>query len=113
MDPTILALIALLFGLGVGAAAGWFFGSRPVADWRARHQVRDDEARDLDEKYRRAITELAGASERARLVDDLAGQLAKERTERDRIGSELATLKANAAHSMSRKSCWSKRARNW
>lgn len=94
MEPIILTVVALLLGL----AAGWFFGSRPVADWRARFAARDGEARELDEKYRRAITELAGASERARLVDDLTGQIAKVRDERDRIGTELATLKANAAH---------------
>lgn len=98
MEPIILVVVALLFGLGLGLALGWTLGSRPVADWRARFAARDGEARELDEKYRRAITELAGASERARLVDDLSGQIAKVREDRDRIGTELATLKANAAH---------------
>lgn len=98
MEPTFLVVFALLSGLVAGAAAGWFFGSRPVADWRARFAARDSDARDLDEKYRRAITELAGASERARLVDDLSGQIAKVREERDRFSTELATLRANAAH---------------
>src|SRR4029078_8081764 len=51
-----------------------------------------------DEKFRRAIAELAGASERANRVDALAGELLAVRGERDRIGTELATLKANAAH---------------
>ena len=94
MEPIIFTIVALLLGLAVG----WFFGSRPVADWSARFSARDSEARELDEKYRRAITELAGASERARLVDDLSGQIAKVREERDRFGTELATLRANASH---------------
>ena len=72
MDPAILAIIALIFGLGLGLGAGWLFGSRPAADWRERHAARDAEARELDEKFRRAISELAGASERAKQSDALA-----------------------------------------
>ena len=73
MNPTILALSALILGLSGGLALGWFLGSRPVAEWRARHAERDGEARELDEKFRRAIAELGDS----------------------RI--ELATLKANEA----------------
>ncbi|MCB2073350.1 MAG: DNA recombination protein RmuC [Novosphingobium sp.] len=98
MDPTLLALIVLVFGLAAGAAFGWFFGSRPVADWRARFEVRDGEARELDEKFRRAITELAGANERAARVDALAAEISQVRSARDAAASELATLKANAEH---------------
>jgi len=82
----------------MGLGLGWFLGSRPVAEWRQRFLARDGEARELDEKFRRAIAELAGASERANRVDALAGELLAVRGERDRIGTELATLKANAAH---------------
>lgn len=74
MDLVILALVVLAFGLAVGIGLGWFFGSRPVAEWRARHEQRDGEARELDEKFRRAIAELGDS----------------------RI--ELATLKANEAN---------------
>ena len=74
MNPTILALSALILGLSGGIALGWFLGSRPVAEWRARHAERDGEARELDEKFRRAIAELGDS----------------------RI--ELATLKANEAN---------------
>ena len=91
MDPQLLALVALFTGLVAGGALGWFFGSRPLADLRERLLVRDGEARELDEKFRRAITELAGASVRAEQADDLAAQLTG-------ITSELATLKANAVH---------------
>ena len=91
MDPQLLAFVALLSGLVAGGALGWFFGSRPLADLRERLLVRDGEARELDEKFRRAITELAGASVRAEQADDLAAQLTGKT-------SELATLKANAVH---------------
>ncbi len=91
MNPLIIALFTLFLGLAVGAAFGWFTGSRPAADLRQRFVVRDGEARDLDEKFRRAISELAGASVKAEQADRLAGQLGA-------ITAELATLKANAVH---------------
>ncbi len=53
--------------------------------------MRDGEARELDEKFRRAIAELAGASVKAEQADALAARLTG-------ITAELATLKANAAH---------------
>ena len=74
MDPQLLALVALFSGLVAGAALGWFFGSRPLAELRERLAIRDGEARELDERFRRAIAELGDS----------------------RI--ELATLKANAAN---------------
>ncbi|AZI34644.1 DNA recombination protein RmuC [Caenibius tardaugens NBRC 16725] len=81
MDSTLLVLVVLVAGLVLGVAAGWFFGSRPVADWRARHAARDAEARDLDEKFRRAIVELEGASVRAERADSLAETLEQVRAE--------------------------------
>jgi len=71
MDSAVLVIVALIVGL----LAGWFFGSRPVAQWRERHGTRDAEARELDDKFRRAITELASASERARHADALSEAL--------------------------------------
>ena len=98
MDPQALSIIALILGLAAGAALGWFFGGRPVAELRERFAARDAEARDLDEKFRRAITELAGATERANRADGLAAELAEARADREAVRAELATLKANAAH---------------
>lgn len=98
MDPQALSIIALILGLAAGAALGWFFGGRPVAELRERFAARDAEARDLDEKFRRAITELAGATERANRADGLAAELAEVRADRETVRAELATLKANAAH---------------
>lgn len=91
MDPQLATMIALTFGLALGAVLGWFFGSRPAADLRQRLVVRDGEARELDEKFRRAIAELSAASVKAEQADTFAAQLAS-------LTTELATLKANAAH---------------
>lgn len=94
METALFAIVALVIGLGLG----WFFGSRPVAEWRQRFLSRDGEARELDEKFRRAITELAGASERANRADALGAELADLRGDREALRAELATLKANAAN---------------
>jgi DNA recombination protein RmuC len=95
---TGLSLLFVLVALLVGTTLGWFLGSRPVAEWRQRFLGRDGEARELDSKFRQAITDLAGASERASRADALMAELAQVRTERDALSTELATLKANAAH---------------
>jgi DNA recombination protein RmuC len=91
MEQQLFAAITLILGLAAGAGIGWFFGSRPAADLRQRLIAREAEARELDERFRRAVTELAGASVKAEQADRLAGQLTA-------ITAELATLKANAAH---------------
>ena len=98
MDPTILALIALILGLGAGAVLGWFFTSRPVLELRERLALRDGEMRELDEKFRLAIVDLAGASERSARVDALAEELSDVRSEREGLRADLATLKANIAN---------------
>lgn len=98
MESQLLAIILLIIGLGAGVALGWFFGSRPAAELRQRLLVRDGEARELDEKFRRAITDLAAESERAKRADGLEVQLLGLRTEQDGLVSQLATLKANALH---------------
>ncbi len=88
MEAALLAIIVLLMGLG----AGWWLGSRPVHEWRRHHADREAEARDLDERFRRAITELAGATERANRADDLARQLDEARREH---ASALDRLRAD------------------
>jgi DNA recombination protein RmuC len=92
------AILFVLVALAVGAALGWFFGSRPAADWRARFAARDGEAKDLDEKFRRAITELAAESEKGKRAEALESQLSAMRAEQDGLIAQLATLKANALH---------------
>ena len=88
MDGLSIALIFV--ALALGALAGWFFGSRPVADWKARHAERDAEARGHADKLARMAPELATMSERAARADALAASL-------DVAREELSGLKAQAA----------------
>ncbi len=74
MDPQFFTLLALILGLIGGTLLGWFFGTRPLADLRERLNGSEAESRELDERFRRAITELSDS----------------------RI--EVATLTANAAN---------------
>jgi len=87
-----------LAGLLVGLALGWLLGGRPLAEWRARFAARDAEARELDERFRAAIRDLAAASERATHADRLAEELATAREGLGTAQGELATLRANALH---------------
>jgi DNA recombination protein RmuC len=96
MDPQIVTIFALIAGLGAGAAFGWFFGARPAAEWRQRYLTRDGEARELDDKFRRAITELAGTSERASRADGLAQELATANGRNAALQAELATASTRA-----------------
>ncbi|MDG2003008.1 MAG: DNA recombination protein RmuC [Novosphingobium sp.] len=98
MDPTILALIALILGLAAGAAAGWFFGSRQVDEWRSRYEARDGEARNLDDQFKQAIRDLAVASDNLKRYENEESGFEAVRSERDSLHRELATLKANAAN---------------
>ena len=86
MEYAILGIVALVIGLGIG----WFIGSRPAAEWRARHAERDAEAKELSEKLSRMAPELAAMSERAARADALAESLGRAR-------DELSTLKAERA----------------
>jgi DNA recombination protein RmuC len=94
MEAAIVAVVALVLGLGLG----WFLGSRPVTDLRQRFAARDSEARELDEKFRRAITELATASERASRADALADELAGVSSERAALQADLAAASTRAAN---------------
>ena len=67
MEMAVIAIVALLAGAGLG----WFLGSRPVAEWKARHGERDAEARETEEKFRKAIVDLENATVRAGRADAL------------------------------------------
>jgi DNA recombination protein RmuC len=88
----VIALVALVVGLGIG----WFFGSRPLVDMTARFAARDLDARELDERFRRAIAELAGASERAARADALGAELADATARNAALHSQLATASTRA-----------------
>ncbi len=96
MDATVLTIIALVLGLALGGVAGWFFGSRPVADWKARHAERDGEAKELDAKYLRVFADLEAAREKAGRVDTLERNLETVRAEREGLASKLASLESTA-----------------
>jgi len=46
MDMTVL--IVAVAALLIGVALGWFAGSRPAADWKARHGERDGQCLHAD-----------------------------------------------------------------
>ncbi|KUO57669.1 MAG: DNA recombinase [Sphingomonadales bacterium BRH_c42] len=98
MDPTLLAIITLILGLGLalGAGAGWFFGSRPAADLKARFDEREGE-------FKQAIAELGEAQiELATLKANAANfdrQMAQMREAREEM---LAQFKAVGGEVLSR-----------
>nr|WP_088310282.1 DNA recombination protein RmuC [Novosphingobium sp. B 225] len=98
MDSSLFVIIMLLLGLVAGAAIGWFVGARPLAELRERLAGSEAEVRGLDDKFKAAIRDLAAASERAERADQLTDELAVVRQRSEALGSELATLRANAAH---------------
>src|SRR3712207_3779014 len=87
MDATAIAVIALLAALAL--ALGWFLGSRQAAAYR---KERDERLED----FRRAITDLAAAEERAKQVPLLQQQLEAIRGDCNAARSECARLSASA-----------------
>ncbi len=85
MDIVIAAGFAV-----VALLIGWLAGSRPAAEWRRRA--------DAHEATVKAMTvDLAGLSERVRLIDSLGSELAAVRSERDALVPRLATAEQRAA----------------
>jgi len=96
MDPTLLAILALVIGLVLGAGAGWFFGSKPAAEAKARLDEREGE-------FKRAVTELGEAQiELATLKANAANfdkQIAQMKEAREEM---LAQFKAVGGEVLSR-----------
>ncbi|HEX5643969.1 MAG TPA: hypothetical protein VFX62_00480, partial [Erythrobacter sp.] len=96
MDPTVLALIALVFGLALGAGLGWFTASRPLAELKSRAEQRDSE-------FKAAIAELGAAQiELATLranASNFDKQMAQMREAREEM---LAQFKAVGGEVLSR-----------
>ena len=84
-----IAVIIVIIALVIGLAIGWWLGNRAVAAMRAERDARTDD-------FRKAITDLAGAEERARGADQLRVELAAIRDDRDAARTEIATLRADA-----------------
>lgn len=89
----LFVIIALLAGI----AFGWFLGSRPVAEWRARADSRDVEAKVLEGTVKAMTVDLAAMSERVRTMDALSAELADVRRDRDELAPALATARQQAA----------------
>ena len=94
----MLIVIIVLLGLGAGTALGWFFGSRPVVEWRERFATLERDLKDLDAKYLRAFADLEGAKERLKMFDHETEGFDAVRAHRDSLNSEVAKLNANAAN---------------
>jgi DNA recombination protein RmuC len=87
MDTQILLFILLAAAAGLGA--GWFLGSRQAAGYR---RERDDRL----EEFRRAISDLAAAEERAKQVPDLQARLDQVRQDCAAAQTECARLSSSA-----------------
>jgi DNA recombination protein RmuC len=87
MDAAILIVAALLAALSL--ALGWYLGSRQAAAFRKERDERLDD-------FRRAITDLAAAEERAKQVPLLVEQLDAVRSDCSAARSECARLSASA-----------------
>ncbi|KQN26266.1 recombinase RmuC [Sphingomonas sp. Leaf33] len=87
MDSTAFTLIVLALVIGVGV--GWLLGSRGVAEVRAERDAREAE-------FKRAISELAVASERVRDMPELREALEVTTEERDRSRLECVELRTKA-----------------
>jgi len=83
------AVLFVIVALAVGLVIGWLLGGRAAAAARAERDQRTED-------FRKAITDLAGAEERAKAADALRSELAAIRDERDAARTDLATLRADA-----------------
>lgn len=90
-------LIVMLVVLVAGLAIGWFLGSRPVAEWRSRHDARDADAKAHEGTVKAMTVDLAAMSERVKAMDALAAELAEVRRHRDELAPALATARQQAA----------------
>jgi DNA recombination protein RmuC len=77
MDST--AVILIVVALAGGALLGWFLGSRPVADWKARHGEREEEFKRAVAELGEARIELATLKANAENFDKQIGQLNEAR----------------------------------
>lgn len=95
MDTALIlfVIVALLAGTGFG----WFLGSRPVAEWRARADARDADAKTHEGTVKAMTVDLAAMGERTKAMDALAAELAEVRRHRDELAPALATARQQAA----------------
>lgn len=85
-----VALLLILAALALGAALGWYFGSREVAAMRSALAARDME-------FKQAISDLAVASERVHDMREVRELLAETTRERDAARLENVELRTKAS----------------
>jgi len=86
MDPLVIIVVLIAAAGGVGL--GWFLGSRQAAAFRKERDERLDD-------FRRAITDLAAAEERAKQVPELAAKLEEVRSDCAEAQQKCASLTAS------------------
>lgn len=96
MPEYILVLLFAFLTVG-GFALGWILGSRPLAEWRARHDARDADAKAHEGTVKAMTVDLAAMSERVRTMEALTVELAEVRRHRDELAPALATARQQAA----------------
>ncbi|GGB63795.1 DNA recombination protein RmuC [Blastomonas aquatica] len=94
MDLGVAAIIVI--ALIAGLAIGWWLGGRPLADVRAEREEAQTALKDMQERFNAAIRDLATASERAKLADDLSSRLDGQRTENASLSGQLAAASERA-----------------
>lgn len=87
MEP--VAVLIVIAALLLGLVVGWWFASRGIAAMRSERDAGADE-------FRKAIVDLAGAEERAKLADALRNEMTALRAERDARHADVARLEAEA-----------------
>lgn len=81
MDPALLAIFALVFGLAIGAGAGWFFASRPAVELREQLKSREGDFKSAVAELGEAQIELATLKANAANFDRQMAQMKEAREE--------------------------------
>ncbi|MEO1921278.1 DNA recombination protein RmuC [Blastomonas marina] len=78
MDPTFLAIIALVIGLALGGGVGWYIGSRPASDLKAKLAESEATGAAREEEFKRATKELGEAQIRIATLEANAANFDKQ-----------------------------------
>ena len=78
MDPTFLAIIALVIGLALGGGVGWYIGSRPASDLKAKLAESEATGAAREEEFKRATKELGEAQIRIVTLEANAANFDKQ-----------------------------------
>ena len=85
----VLEILLVVATLVIGLALGWFLGGRGAADLRQQRDRREEE-------FKRAITDLALATQQASELPGLRDQMETLRAERDQVRLDYERLRSKA-----------------